>query len=789
MSCGMDSLDRILEAAAGENRTALYEHQVYGMLAELGIKVLTTRLLPVSGAPPGMLREACGGMAGDRVVLKAVHPYLAHKSDVGGVRIAANEPDAVGAALAAMLAEMPAAYRRMLEADAPCPEAYQGVTGEALERAFRDDLRGVLMVEFAGGDQLSLGGEIFMGLRWTREFGYIITAGAGGVDTELLAGAMEKPRGVTIVSAHLTTPGQFLNLFSQTIIFQKATGRTRYQKRLVRDEQFIDLYRAFQTLARHFDQSSDNCCIKEFEVNPFIVSGGELVAVDGLCRFGDLPPVLTPRPVHKIRNLLEPESIVVYGVSGKSMNVGRIILKNILNEGFPPDRVAIIKPGGDAIDGVTCYDSIAAVPFRVDMGVLAVSAPQVPEIVEEICALKKVESLILIPGGMAEKAGGESLEERIRVAVDSVRSTEWGGPVLNGGNCLGIQSRPGRYDTLFIPKNKLPNPKVPVGKVAFLSQSGAFLITRISGLERFNPVFSISTGNQIDLTVADYLNYFVDDERIEVIAVYLEGFKPLDGLDCARLARKAVAAGKDVIFYKAGRTPEGRRATSGHTASIAGDYAVCEAVMKAAGVMVANTFTEFSSLIRVAACLRGRPINGMRVAAMSNAGFETVGIADSIKGIDYRFTFAQLANTTRTRLQEAMASSRADALIDIRNPLDVTATASDALYKEAIEALLDDPGVDHLVVGIVPLSPTIATLAANDRPNMLITSETSITAHVPRIFSSTKKSMVVVVDSGSLFNPMADAMESKGVPVFRSSDIAMRILGRYASCKLAQQKE
>ena len=80
-----------------------------------------------------------------------------------------------------------------------------------------------------------------------------------------------------------------------------------------------------------------------------------------------------------------------------------------------------------------------------------------------------------------------------------------------------------------------------------------------------SPSYLISMGNQTDLTLGDMMRHFMDSQEVDVIAVYAEGFKDLDGIQFAEAVREAIRRDKQVIFYKAGRTPEGKTATSGHT--------------------------------------------------------------------------------------------------------------------------------------------------------------------------------------------------------------------------------
>ncbi len=160
------------------------------------------------------------------------------------------------------------------------------------------------------------------------------------------------------------------------------------------------------------------------------------------------------------------------------------------------------------------------------------------------------------------------------------------------------------------------------------------MASRMSKLPGVEPLFAISLGNQLDLTASDYLNYFLAAGDASVYALYIEGFVPGDGLALARAAKKMVKLGKPVLVYKSGRSPEGRKATAGHTASVAGDYEVCRAVLESAGVFLADTIAEFEDALRVLPRLAGKTFAGRRAALVSNAGFECVIMADGLKGGD-----------------------------------------------------------------------------------------------------------------------------------------------------------
>ena len=109
-------------------------------------------------------------------------------------------------------------------------------------------------------------------------------------------------------------------------------------------------------------------------------------------------------------------------------------------------------------------------------------------------------------------------------------------------------------------------------------------MSQISNLDRVVELrYAISFGNQMDVTVSDYLAYLEGDPGTRVFAVYLEGFQPGDGERFLEAVRRIVGSGRPVLFYKAGRTREGSAAAASHTASAVGDYEVCEELARAAG--------------------------------------------------------------------------------------------------------------------------------------------------------------------------------------------------------------
>ncbi len=564
-------------------------------------------------------------------------------------------------------------------------------------------------------------------------------------------------------------------------------GLTRGQKRIVTDNQLLECFSALIQVARHFSPTAtcNPYIIEELEVNPFAFSNYLMMPLDGLCRFSTTRQTQPTRPNGKIDRLLHPTSIAIIGLSARKMNIGRIILENILANGFPQHDLILIHPEAREIDGIATVADLGAIKQKLDLLILAVDASRVPEMIDDILEKKLAESVLLISGGLGEQEGQQHLVAEIQDKIIAARRNSPEAPIFLGANSLGILSHPGHYDAMFIPDSKLPKNRGSHRRtLGLVSQSGAYMITRMSKLDFLDPAYAISIGNQIDLTAGDFLHFLNTVDELQTLAFYMEGFTDLDGLSFARAVREAIALGKEVIFYKAGRTPEGKNALSGHTASIAGDYMVCESCIRQAGAMVAETFNVFEGLLRLSCALHDKTVSGNRLAAISNAGYEAVGIADNLLGEDYRLEIATLSPKTRSRLQAILAAAELESLAGLNNPLDITPMASLDVYVEAITSLLDDNNIDVVVVAIVPLTPMLHTLPNEMAPDAGNTKENTIVTRIGKLGKASSKPLVIVVDSGTLYDYLAEGFQNNGLPVFRSADIAVGVLGKYIHNRL-----
>ncbi|HSQ60668.1 MAG TPA: acetate--CoA ligase family protein [Acidobacteriota bacterium] len=747
---------RILLRARLGGATSLLETEGKALLDALGIAT-PPRVILTDPAAASELPER--PFDADRVVLKALAPGVLHKTEAGAVRVLPASRDAVMEEIAAMA-------RRL-----------DGISVE-----------GYLLEKYVP-HEATIGREFLLGMRWTPDFGPVVTLGAGGIHAEFLAHALRDEGSLAVFSPALTWEGSVEATIARLAPARLAVEGQRGGAAALDPAHLADVVRRFLALAAVFCPK----VVAEFEVNPLVVSEGRLVALDAVAV---LPApgeaVSTPaaaRPLDKIERLLRPGTIALVGVSETSVNPGRIILRNLLRSGFDPALVRVVKPGVESVDGVGCVASLSALGAidapgwrdgRADLVVLAVSASASAGLIEEIVRDRRAESVILIPGGLDENPESAALVARMHATLERSRAEEWRGPVVNGGNCLGIRSVPGRYNTLFIPEHKLPAPERPADPIAFLAGSGAFAVSKSSKLTRVNPLYTITVGNQMDLTVADYLEFLQHDPLVEIFAVYLEGFRPRDGVRFLKTAAEIARSGKPVILYRGGRTEAGHAAASSHTAAIAGDAAVARALARDAGVVEAETLEEFEDLVRLFVELRGCTVGGLGLGAVSNAGYETVAIADNLGP----FHLPRFADETNAALRELTDRAGLKGIVTVRNPLDLTPILADPGYEEAVRAVLADPAVSVGVVGCVPLSGALQTLPRGEAHQEDVEREGGIVARLVRLMRESPKAWVAVVDAGPLYDPMARALEEGGVPTFRAADRALRVFGRYCEARI-----
>ncbi|HTR33374.1 MAG TPA: GNAT family N-acetyltransferase [Gaiellaceae bacterium] len=370
-----------------------------------------------------------------------------------------------------------------------------------------------------------------------------------------------------------------------------------------------------------------------------------------------------------------PSSVAVIGASKRRGTIGGELFRNILAGDFSGAAYPV-NAKGDPVGGVPGYASIDEVPGTVDLAVICVPGPAVLDAAAS--ALESgVKALCVISAGFAEVGaeGAQRQEELLALARTH-------GARLIGPNCLGIASSVCRMNATFAGR------AFPPGRAAFSSQSGALGIALLEQAESRGLGLSsfVSIGNKADVSSNDLLEYWEDDPETDLVLLYLESFG--NPRKFARIAKR-VARSKPILAMRSGTSARGARAASSHTAAMAGSDAAVEALFRQAGVIRASTLEE---LIDTSVLLSTQPLpSGNRVAVVTNAGGMGILAADACDHAG--LVLPDLADETREKLAALLPAEASTA-----NPVDLLGSAVGETYERAIPILLDDPGVDALVV-------------------------------------------------------------------------------------------
>ncbi len=744
------------DAVGNADSWRLNEWECYQLLDAVGMRRGPAVFLAIDANPSQ--REAWGREGavladeGGRLLVKVCGRRILHKTDVGGVRVVTLRSGQDGpAALMQAADEVLSAVR----------DAGQG-----------DEIEGLLVCGFVAHKANTPGQEVLLTLRQDPAFGAVVVVGIGGTLTEWYGKGSGGKSTLVFPAGGLDSGTVEAALKGHPLLSILAWPSRLYGTPPMNPNDLVGGIMALANLGAAMGPDTGGFTIEELEINPAVASGGALVALDGVGLVSERRWAAGTRPVEKIKPLLEPRSAVVMGVSSKGSNPGRVILENLKRSvGVVRENLAVIHPREKEIGGVTCYRSCADLPGKVDLAVVAIPAEGAVASITELVEYDRAESIILIPGGFAE-TGDASLAKVIEAKLIEGHEGEGGGPVMVGGNCLGIVSRE-QYNTFFIPLHKLPFNPARGGNLAIVSQSGAYLVTFSSNYDGIiHPRASISYGNQMDLTVADFLAHFLDDDCVDVIACYVEGFREGDGARFLENIAEARRRGKRVVVFKAGKTALGAKAAASHTASLAGDYAVAKACLESAGADVAETLDEFEDLLKTFTLLAKKPARGRKVGILSNAGFECSTVMDALGDME----LATFDDETRAALDAALP-----AIAHRDNPVDTTPMAGDQAYGDSTRAIIDCADVDAAILSTVPVTGAQNTLARDPegRHTEDIEDAGSVSSRWLEILATCDKPAVVVVDSGALYDPLCRQIQAAGVPVFRKIDRAARALAAH----------
>jgi len=385
-----------------------------------------------------------------------------------------------------------------------------------------------------------------------------------------------------------------------------------------------------------------------------------------------------------IRNLdalFQPRSIALIGGSRRDGSLGAVLARNLFKGGFE-GPILPVHPRHESLEGVLAYPSVAALPIAPDLAVIATPPASVPQLVAELGA-RGTRAAVVITAGFGEggDSSGTGLKQQL---LDAAR------PHLLrvvGPNCLGVMVPDLGLNASFSHIVPLP------GDLAFVTQSGAMVTSMLDWATPRGIGFSkiVSLGDKADVDFGDLLDCLAMDPKTRAILLYVESVAH---------ARKFMSAGriaarnKPVIVIKGGRHAEGARAAASHTGALAGADAVYDAVFSRAGMLRVYSLEELFDAAETLASYaqtRSRRSGSSRLAILTNGGGLGVLAADAV--IDEGGTLAELSPETVAALDDRLPATWSRS-----NPVDIIGDAPGERYKVAMEALLQDPGSDAVLV-------------------------------------------------------------------------------------------
>lgn len=375
---------------------------------------------------------------------------------------------------------------------------------------------------------------------------------------------------------------------------------------------------------------------------------------------------------YRLSNVLAPQSVALVGASPRKGSLGAAILQNIREAGFA-GQIGIVNPRYGEIAGMKVASHIDRLPFAPELVVITAPAREIPGIVDA-AGKRGAAGAVIVSAGLGHGPG--SISEATDRAARAHRMR------LIGPNCLGIMMPGIDLNASFaahMPRR---------GNLALISQSGAIAAGMVDWASQKSVGFSgiVSIGDQLDVDIADLLDYFALDRATGAILLYIEAIR-----DARKFmsAARAAARVKPIVVVKSGRMAQGARAAATHTGALAGADDVYDAAFRRAGMLRVFDLGELFDCAEMLGRLAAPP--GKRLAMLTNGGGLGVLAVDRLAELGG--VTAELSAAARERLDAVLPRTWSGS-----NPIDIIGDADAARYAAALEILLADPGNDAVLV-------------------------------------------------------------------------------------------
>ncbi|WP_022727967.1 bifunctional acetate--CoA ligase family protein/GNAT family N-acetyltransferase [Fodinicurvata sediminis] len=386
-----------------------------------------------------------------------------------------------------------------------------------------------------------------------------------------------------------------------------------------------------------------------------------------------------------LESFFHPRSVALIGASGRKGSVGHFLARNLFHSGFQ-GPIMPVNPRRESIEGVLAYPSVASLPRVPDLAIICTPPETVPDLTREL-AERGTKAVVVVTAGFGE--GGQETGHNLRQAMLSAARPHTLRVV--GPNCVGLLAPHQGLNASFAHQAALP------GDMAFVTQSGAIVTAMLDWATGRGIGFShvVSLGDMADVDFGDMLDYLAVDPQTRAVMLYVEAVT-----DARKFmsAARACARIKPVIVIKGGRNAEAAKAATSHTGALAGADEVYDAAFRRAGVLRVFTLEElFDAVQTLATSTPLRHGDRDRLAILTNGGGLGVLATDAL--IEHKGHLAELSDETMQGLEAALPPTWSHG-----NPVDIVGDADPERYRNATQNLLEDKGVDALLVMHCPVA-------------------------------------------------------------------------------------
>jgi acetyltransferase len=399
---------------------------------------------------------------------------------------------------------------------------------------------------------------------------------------------------------------------------------------------------------------------------------------------------MTAYQYQNLDSLFRPKSIAIVGASDDTTKIPGQPLNYLLMHKYQ-GKMYPVNPTKESVLGVKAYPSISAIPDPVEAVVVVIGAKNVPGVMRE-CAQKGVKAVFIGVSGFGEQsAEGQKLQDEIEAVAKEA------GMLICGPNTNGLFNVIDKVGLGYSYAQEV----VKLGKVAYVSQSGALISATVPRFAKRNVglAYYVGVGNQLNLELLDYTGYFLKDDRVSAITMYVEGWKTPAKL--MEVADMALEMKKPIAVLKVGRSELAGKAAKGHTGALVGSDAAFDAICKQKGIARANDFDELIAITGV--FNKYTSCRGNRVGVISSSGGAISIIAD--QAINYDLQFPDLTQKTKDEAIKILPTYG-----EMKNPFDIAAGGAVApskaeLSQAAVDFFINDDNIDLIIATIHPMDP------------------------------------------------------------------------------------